>query len=202
MGTNVLVECVKDFSEISLEKMNSEASYLDRIDKKYILSDKKLMSILDDFKDNFLILEINWKNIQNYSSIYMDTCDYFFYNQHQNKEEKRCKVRTRKYIDSDIAFFEYKQKENWITKKFRYQFDVSEHGQISQKSEEFFNWIYENIYSQTLNWLSPSIETKYNRITLCSKDLKERFTIDFNITFKDLRSDREIFSLDWVSIVE
>jgi hypothetical protein len=42
----------------------------------------------------------------------MDTQEYLFYQQHQNKEKSRTKVRTRKYIDADKAFFEYKQKEN------------------------------------------------------------------------------------------
>jgi hypothetical protein len=42
----------------------------------------------------------------------MDTEDYLFYNQHQKKEKSRTKVRTRYYIDSNLAFFEYKQKDN------------------------------------------------------------------------------------------
>jgi hypothetical protein len=42
----------------------------------------------------------------------MDTPNYFFYNQHENQEKSRTKIRTRHYVDSDLAFFEYKQKEN------------------------------------------------------------------------------------------
>jgi len=42
----------------------------------------------------------------------MDTQDYLFYNQHQDKEESRTKIRTRLYKDSNLAFFEYKQKED------------------------------------------------------------------------------------------
>jgi hypothetical protein len=57
----------------------------------------------------------------------MDTPDYFFYNQHQNKEKSRTKIRTRLYKDSNLAFFEYKQKENGITRKYRYEFPSKEH---------------------------------------------------------------------------
>ena len=42
----------------------------------------------------------------------MDNEDCIFYKQHQNKEKSRTKVRTRYYVDSDLAFFEYKQKQD------------------------------------------------------------------------------------------
>jgi hypothetical protein len=42
----------------------------------------------------------------------MDSEDYNFYNQHQNKDKSRTKIRTRLYKDSDMAFFEYKQNQN------------------------------------------------------------------------------------------
>jgi len=42
----------------------------------------------------------------------MDTQDYQFHKQHENKEKSRTKIRTRLYKDSDMAFFEYKQKLN------------------------------------------------------------------------------------------
>gem|GEM_PF-3302082 len=44
----------------------------------------------------------------------MDSDDYFFYRQHINKKENksRTKLRTRIYLNSNIAFSEYKQKEN------------------------------------------------------------------------------------------
>ncbi|MDR2640553.1 MAG: hypothetical protein LBC61_04500 [Candidatus Peribacteria bacterium] len=42
----------------------------------------------------------------------MDTNDYLFYNQHQNKLNSRVKVRTRFYVDSNLALFEFKYKLN------------------------------------------------------------------------------------------
>jgi len=44
----------------------------------------------------------------------MDTEDYLFYKQHQNKLKSRTKVRTRYYVDSNLAFFEFKQKVLYI----------------------------------------------------------------------------------------
>ena len=68
----------------------------------------------------------------------MDTEDYHFYNQHQTREKARTKIRTRLYKDSDLAFFEYKQKENGITRKFRYEFPSDEHGIMTKGKTRFF----------------------------------------------------------------
>ena len=62
----------------------------------------------------------------------MDTQDHLFYNQHQNGEKSRTKIRTRLYLDSNLAFFEYKQKQDGVTRKFRYQFPVEEHGNMTK----------------------------------------------------------------------
>ena len=117
-----------DFSSINLTELNATASYLKRIDRKYLITESKLKIILDDLKSDFQVLDIDWTRVFSYDNVYMDTEDYFFYNQHQNKEKSRTKVRTRLYEDSNLAFFEYKQKEDWVTKKFRYQFPNEEHG--------------------------------------------------------------------------
>jgi len=57
----------------------------------------------------------------------MDTPEYSFYNAHQNKAKSRVKVRTRLYKDSHLSFFEFKQKQKGVTRKFRYQIPVEEH---------------------------------------------------------------------------
>jgi len=60
--------------------------------------------------EDFSILEINGRKIFSYDNIYMDTKDYLFYKQHQEKKKTRTKVRTRYYVNSNLAFFEFKQK--------------------------------------------------------------------------------------------
>ena len=62
-----------------------------------------------------------------YDNVYMDTKDFKFYNDHQNRVNPRTKVRTRLYKDSNLAFFEYKHKQDSITQKFRYEFPIEEH---------------------------------------------------------------------------
>lgn len=203
MGTNVLSQTLKGFAPISLTQLNAQASFLSRIDTKYIMDEVTFAEVLKDLEKDFFVLSINDKPVQEYSSIYMDTEDYFFYNQHQNKEPSRTKIRTREYIDSKIAFFEYKQKENKVTRKFRYQFDLDHHGKMSPESTKFFEGIYQSVYGTTPEGIFPSLETKYNRLTLCSKDSAERLTIDFNIRLNDLRNEgKEEFALKNVVIIE
>jgi uncharacterized membrane protein YkoI len=110
MGTD-LNSSLKFFNQISLTELNAQASFLNRIDTKYLLTEDEFKNILKDLEEEFYILEIKEKSIFEYESIYMDTEDYHFYYQHQNGEKNRTKVRTRNYLDSGISFFEYKQKQ-------------------------------------------------------------------------------------------
>ncbi len=182
---------LKSFAPISLTQLNAQASFLDRIDVKYLMSEQEFESILSDLEENFFILEINGKSIFEYQSIYMDTADYDFYYQHQNKEKNRTKVRTRLYVDSDLAFFEYKQKQNKVTRKFRYQMDVSGHGKMTDESKKFFEGVYQSMYSTgPKKDISPALETHYNRLTFCSKNNDERVTVDFNVRLKDIRNKK------------
>lgn len=182
---------LKDFDTISLTELNAKASYLKRIDKKFLLNGKQFASILDNLKKDFKVLEIKGKKIFSYDNIYMDSEDYLFYNQHQDKKSFRTKVRTRYYIDSNIAFFEYKQNIKWVTSKYRYEFPSEEHWFMTNWKKRFFEWVWQSMYTwEKTPKLSPSIQTKYKRITLVSKDGSERLTIDFDIKTNDLRDKK------------
>ncbi len=179
---------LQNFDTISLSELNSKASFLKRVDRKFLLNTKQFAEILEDLKKDFNVLEIKWKKIFSYDNVYMDSDDYFFYNQHQDKKSSRTKVRTRYYIDSNLAFFEYKQKIKWITHKYRYEFPSEEHGFMTKGKKRFFEWVWQSIYNEEkAPKITPSIQTKYRRITLVSKNGSERLTIDFSIKTKDLR---------------
>ena len=177
------------FAPITLTQLNAQAAFLDRIDTKFIVSEDELIFLIEELKKDFYVLDIGGKSVFEYDSIYMDTEDYLFYNQHQAKKIKsRTKVRTREYVDAGIAFFEYKQKQGKSIRKFRYQFDLENHGKMDSESEKFFEGLYMSFYDgEKAPVLTPSSRTHYNRLTLCSKDNSERVTIDFNIELENLR---------------
>lgn len=195
--TNFL-STLNDFSAINLDQLNASASFLDRIDRKFLLTQKQLEFILEDFDDSFFILDIAGKKIFSYDNVYMDTDAYKFYNDHQNKEKSRVKVRTRLYKDSDLSFFEFKQKQKWVTRKFRYEIPTSEHWIMTKESKWFYKWVYMSFYSEKAEKISPAIRTSYSRMTLVSKDSSERLTIDFNIKCKNLRKNTSEKPLSWV----
>lgn len=186
---SALLNRLSGFSAINLTELNATASYLKRIDRKFLLTEKEFLNILWDLSDDFRALEIGGKRTFLYDNVYMDTKDYLFYNQHQNKVPSRTKIRTRHYTDAgDLAFFEYKQKEGWVTKKFRYQFPAAEHGTMTKGKIRFFEWVFQSLYNDKAPEISPAMRTKYNRLTLVSKTGEERLTIDFNISIQDLRN--------------
>ena len=188
MATHTFKEPIKEFEKLTLTELNSTASFLKRIDTKFLLTVKQFREILEDLKSEFRVLEISGQRMFKYDNVYMDTKEHKFYKDHQNRVNPRTKVRTRFYKDSNLAFFEYKHKLDWITQKFRYEFPVWEHGIMTTWKKRFFEWVWQSLH----NWeksphLTPAIRTTYDRITLVSKNGEERLTIDFNIKTKNLR---------------
>jgi VTC domain len=189
MNKNVK-KTLKSFSSISLEQLNSSVSFLDRIDVKYLIHEAQLSNILEQFKEHFYVLEIAGHTIFTYDNVYMDTKNLAFYNQHQNQQDNRMKVRSRLYTESHYSFFECKQKSGKTTRKFRFQQDELKHGLLYNELLSFHNGVYQTLYgNEQKELIFPAIKTKYHRITLCSKNNDERVTIDFNLHFEDLRSE-------------
>lgn len=192
------------FKSINLTELNSTASFLKRIDRKFLLNSNDFSNVLEELKEKFQVLEIDGKKIFSYDNVYMDTDDYLFYEQHQNKLKTRTKVRTRYYLDSNMAFFEYKQKNNWVTSKFRYEFPSEEHGFMTRGKKRFFDWVWQSVYGGVKTpSISPSIKTNYKRITMVSKTGDERLTIDFDIKAINLRkSGSKVVDLKNLVIIE
>lgn len=186
-----LNKTLKKFKAISLSELNATASFLKRIDRKYLLTYEQFLEILDELKNDFKVLEINKRKVFTYDNVYMDTEDYLFYKQHQNKLKSRTKVRTRYYVDSNLAFFEFKQKINWVTSKYRYEFPSEEHGFMTKGKKRFFDWVWQAMYNGKTKTpsISPAIKTNYKRITMVSKTWDERMTIDFNVKATNLRKN-------------
>lgn len=114
------------------------------------------------------------------------------------------KVRSREYVDSNIAFFECKQREGDVIRKSRYGLPVQDSKSFTNKSAAF----YENICtSLNLDYahekLEPTLRTLYKRVTLCSKNNDERITIDFDVQVQDItKENTELYKFGPVAIIE
>lgn len=192
MKCTTFKDSLKKFDKLTLTELNSTASFLKRIDRKFLLTKDQFKEVLDDLKKDFRVLEI-WENrVFDYDNVYMDTEDYLFYKQHQAWVNPRTKIRTRLYKDSDLAFFEYKFKKDWVTSKYRYEFPIEEHGKMTKGKQRFFAGVWQSVN----NWakapiISWAIRTSYKRVTLVSKIWEERLTIDFNIKTENLRNPEQ-----------
>lgn len=168
---------VHEFKSISLEEMNTVA-LMKRTDTKYVIPFSLLKKILSEVVDDYSVLEIDDKRIMNYSSVYFDTEDYKFYNDHHNGKTNRTKIRQRKYVDSDLTFLEIKKKNGkGETNKSRIKIDDFDL-KLSQNAKDFIK----NKTKQDFN-LTPTLWNNFYRVTLVSLKNKERVTIDLDLNY-------------------
>ncbi|MCG1035470.1 polyphosphate polymerase domain-containing protein [Polaribacter sargassicola] len=169
---------IKKFAAISLDEMNSVA-LMKRTDTKFVINKTQLISVLQNLDTHYRVLEINNDRIMSYSSLYFDTNDNKFYNDHHNGKNNRTKIRQRKYIESNLCFLEIKQKNGkGETNKTRIPVKDFEWN-LTESSKEFIAETTNETYN-----LVPSLLNKFNRITLVNLKSKERVTLDLNLSYK------------------
>ncbi len=162
---------------ISLDEMAS-VSLLDRVETKYVFGVSQLYEVLPQLAGHYRVLEIEGMRLNRYQTVYFDTSDFWLYQQHHNGSNTRYKVRTRRYVDSDLNFFEIKHKTGFRTVKTRFQIPKMKL-ELDRDADEF-------VVSHTPlkgDQLEPKLWNQYMRATLVSKHRQERLTFDINLTF-------------------
>lgn len=152
---------------------------------------------MKELKDKYYILSIKNNSIFVYDNTYMDTDDFLFFHQHESGMKSRVKIRTREYVDSQIAFFEFKQKEGDLIRKSRFDLPLDECKDMNNESKAFYQSMCTSLeLPHTHVHLKPKMRTLYKRITLCSKQNDERITIDFDVKLQDIsEKNQDIISL-------
>ncbi|MFA4851165.1 MAG: polyphosphate polymerase domain-containing protein [Bacteroidales bacterium] len=184
-----LKNILNSFEPIYLEEMDA-VKLMDRQDTKFIFKIDVLPAILNEAKQYYRILEIENKRVQNYSSLYFDTENLKFYLDHHNGKMNRHKVRFREYTDSNLHFLEVKFKNNrGDTRKRRIKIpkEIFQRGTLSDDEMEF---VKERL-KYNPDPLSPKLSVKYSRITLVHYGIKERATIDLNLSYKNNSQKKE-----------
>ena len=168
------------FSTLSLEELG-EAALLDRKETKFIFPEKSLPALLPGLESEYHLLEIEGRSSFDYLSVYYDTPDRVFYNQHQAGARPRWKIRQRTYLNTGLSFWEVKRKDNRnLTSKTRQR--------IKQPSDQVLimsRLLEQAKYPERLVDLNPVLETRYTRITLIHKSRQERITLDCQLSFSD-----------------
>lgn len=177
---SIITSTLEEFMPITLQEMD-DVKLLDRTEVKYFFSAQKLPAILRQIMPYYRVLDINGVKLNSYETLYFDTDNFSMYLTHQAKRSNRYKIRYRKYVESNLCFFEIKFKNNkGRTVKER----IKQPGIatcISDKAADFL--AAKTPY--TSDMLVPKVWNNYCRITLVNKFSKERLTIDVNLGFRD-----------------
>ena len=179
-----ILDIVQGMKSITLDEM-SAVKLMNRIDTKYVVTERQLHAILLGIRDSYYAQEVEGNRLSPYSTVYYDTPDLTMYLIHHDRHLVRDKVRVRTYVDSHLTFCEVKHKNNkGRTKKKR--IEVEPIPNITDNPEAAAFLAEKQPYP--VNTLSPHLITIFDRFTLVNYDKTERLTIDCNLRFENLRS--------------
>lgn len=173
------------FDSISLAEMDS-VKLMDRMDQKYVLPDSQLAGFLDAVRDQYRVLEVSGTRMSRYETLYYDTPGYDLYLEHHNGRTSRYKIRMRRYVESDLNFFEVKYKNNkGRTIKTRVRRD-----ELNPVVDGNAEQLLTQHTTMTPSSLEPKLWVNYTRITLVNRFAEERLTIDLDLEIRNEESSR------------
>jgi hypothetical protein len=171
---------LEKFNPVGLEEMDS-IQLMNRMDSKYVFSVLKLPELLKLAMNQYRILQISSMRDFQYSTVYLDSSEFTFYNQHVKGKLPRFKVRYRIYEHSGQSFLEVKCKTcKNNTAKNRIESRLTEDIIDSAGIRFLQDYIPVDALS-----LKPILTSKFVRLTLVGLETSERITIDYNLSFND-----------------
>ena len=183
---NTVTKYTSSFSPISLKNMDG-VKLMNRTDTKFAFSVNRLQEIFEKILPYYDVLEIDDKRIHSYKSLYFDTIDRKFYNDHHNQRVNRHKIRFREYVDSGLIYLEVKCKTNkGKTVKKRLKVDKISKSVTLEQQQYVNNVIGYPLEVLPIQWIN------FSRITLVHKVQKERLTLDINLDYSNTTSTGDL----------
>lgn len=167
-----------NFTPVGLTELDKVA-LLDRMDTKYVFSIDRLPDFLKKLSDHYYVLDIDGNRMFHYNSLYFDTEGFHLFNLHASGRTNRYKVRCRRYVESGLVYFEIKFKNN-KGRTIKSRVRLNSETEIDDKALD----LLKEKTPFTIEDLKAMIWVNYVRITLVSKDFKERLTIDLDLSFR------------------
>lgn len=163
----------------------------DRTDTKFMFPESLLPGILELMQADYFALDINGMRYNHYETLYFDTDNFDLYKRHHNGKVNRFKFRARRYVESNLHFFEVKFKNN----KGRTIKDRIKRPQIDNVICDASDELVRNISNVDPATLKAKLWVNYRRMTFVSKHSEERLTIDTKLTYIDEKQTIPIQSL-------
>lgn len=172
-------DIVGRFESVSLEAMDN-VKLLDRFDTKFTFRMDQLPGIFEEIVPHYRVLELGSTRAHRYETLYFDTGNLRLYSKHHSGKFARHKIRYRRYLDSQLCFFEVKTKTNkgrTLKKRIRLT-DIRE--VIDGEAEAL---IRTEIPFCALDF-RPALRVDFTRLTFVGNSTPERLTIDVNLSYR------------------
>ncbi len=160
---------------------------MNRVDTKYLVDEALCMELLELAADQYYVQIIDGCRACRYATLYYDTPQWDMYHLHHNRRLTRQKIRTRTYVETGVTYLEVKNKSNkGRTHKRRMALDRSLFAAAATDTAAADFLRREARYAPET--LSPSLATRFVRVTLVNHAMTERLTIDFDLHFDNVRA--------------
>lgn len=160
---------------------------MNRVDTKYLVDERRCMELLERAADQYYVQIIDDCRACRYATLYYDTPQWDMYHLHHNRRLTRQKIRTRTYVETGVTYLEVKNKSNkGRTHKRRMALDRSLFAAAATDTAAADFLRREARYAPET--LSPSLATRFVRVTLVNRAMTERLTIDFDLHFDNVRA--------------
>lgn len=156
-----------------------QVQLFDRVDTKFIIPVEELPFFADSLQKDYTVLSIHDKRIHPYHSVYFDTPDLLFYQQHHRDKRSRFKVRKRFYNLTDKAFLEVKEKTN-RGRTIKTRTPTTTNIEAITYDEKM---TLSNSFNLPATDLTNALTVNYSRISLADFSTNQRLTIDTNLHF-------------------
>lgn len=155
----------------------ADTAFANRTDTKFVLHAAQIHSMLTELGDAYRVLDVDGRRYTGYRTQYFDTESFELFRRHHAGGSNRCKVRTRFYDNTGLAFLEVKQKTRTdATVKFRIPTATFETESVVPWSE----FIAAHCPYPAAA-LRPVLCSRFDRICLISEERPERLTIDLDL---------------------
>lgn len=155
----------------------SETAVADRVDTKFVLDPEQLQGVVAALRDEYRVLDIDGRRFTAYETQYFDTESFALFRRHHAGGNNRCKIRTRFYGNTGLAFLEVKLKtRKGATTKTR----VPTSGFVTGSLDPWREFIAAHC-PYPASALHPVLRSRFDRICLISANRPERLTIDLDL---------------------
>lgn len=169
---------------VSLNQLDTVA-LLNRVDSKFTVNETNLLKIVPCLIENYNVLEINGIRVFSYENNYFDTPDLQFFQDHHNGYTNRIKVRSRRYVESNLCYFEIKKKEK-VSRTNKHREKLTS---MIFSIDEVRKAIIQDFTRKKFEEVNLILKNNFSRITLVNNDFTERVTIDLDLHFIDTNQD-------------